>query len=208
MSFVTKVGVVAVALAASTIACAEGYVVGSIGRSDIGINKADLDGALTSAGATAVSSTVNNNDTGYKVQLGYQINPNFAVEGGYVDLGKASYSATFTGGSANASVKAAGLNIAALGILPINDSVSLFGKLGFIDAKVTANVSATGPGGTASASASSTKWKTNYGVGGTYNVSKQVGIRVEYEQFSKLGDSNSTGTSNVNLLSAGVVFKF
>lgn len=208
MSFLVKIGVVAVTLAASSIASAQGYVVGAIGRSDININKATLDGALTSAGATGVSSTVKNDDTAYKILFGYQFNPNFAVEGGYVDLGKASYSATFTGGNANASVKASGPVIAALGIVPINDSVSLFGKLGVIDAKVSANVSATGPGGTASASPSSTKWKTNYGVGGNYNFTKQVDVRIEYEQFSKLGDSNSTGTSSVNLLSAGIVVKF
>lgn len=94
--------------------------------------------------------------------VGYRFNQNFAVEGGYVDLGKASYSANFTGGNAN------------------------------------------GPG----SSASSTNWKPNFGIGGTYNVDKQLGIRVEYERFSNLGDTNTTGEVNVDLMSAGVVYKF
>lgn len=184
------------------------YVVGSVGQSSMDIDKGTVDNALTSAGATGVSSSIDKTDTAYKIQLGYRFNQNFAVEGGYVDLGKGKYSAGFTGGNANANVKASGVNIAALGILPLNESFSVFGKLGFINAKVEQTVSATGPGGSASDSVNATKWKTNWGIGATYNVNKQLGIRFEYEQFSKLGDSNKTGESDVNLLSAGVVYKF
>ncbi|MBA3903537.1 MAG: hypothetical protein C0522_07685 [Rhodocyclaceae bacterium] len=195
-------------LSAAPVFAGDIYVVGSVGRSSADINKNDIDSALVSAGATGVSSSLDKNDTGYKLQLGYQFNQNFAVEGGYIDLGKATYSASFTGGSASASVKATGWNVAAVGILPINDAFSVFGKVGTIDAKVEANVSASGPGGTASGSASATKWKTLWGVGATYNISKQVGVRVEYEQFNNLGDKNTTGEADVSLVSAGVVFKF
>ena len=118
------------------------------------------------------------------------------------------YSASYAGGSANASTKASGFNVAAVGILPVNESFSLFGKLGVIDGKVEETVSATGPGGSANASEKTTKWKGNYGVGATYNINKQVGVRAEYERFSKLGDSNTTGTSDVDLFSLGAVFKF
>jgi len=201
-----------VALFAATVAApafaGDVYVVGSVGQSTMDINKGELDSALTSAGATGVSSSLDKTDTAYKIQLGYQFNQYFAVEGGYVDLGKGTYSASFTGGSAHADAKASGVNIAAVGILPLGESFSLFGKLGFIDAKVETSVSANGPGGSASGSVSSTKWKNNWGVGATYNVNKQLGVRVEYEQFNKLGDSNTTGEADVNLLSAGVVYKF
>jgi OOP family OmpA-OmpF porin len=203
-----KAGLIAVALTASSVACAQGYVLGSIGRTTVDLDKGRLDGILTSAGAAALSSSLDKNDTGYKIQVGYQVNPNLAVEGGWIDLGKASYSATFTGGNAKADVKASGFNIAALGILPINASFSFFGKLGLIDAKVDASASAVGAGGAAWASATATNWKPYLGLGGTFNVNKQIGIRAEYEQFNKLGDANTTGRGNVDLLSLGVVFKF
>lgn len=184
------------------------YIAGSLGRSNVDLNQSDLDNAVTSAGATGLSSSLDKHDTGYKAQVGYQFTPNFALEGGYVDLGEGSYSGNYTGGNVNATIKASGFNIAALGILPINESFSVFGKLGTIRAKVEAQSNATGPAGAATGSVRSTDWESNFGIGGTYNISKQLGIRAEYERFNKLGDSASTGEGDVDLLSAGVMYKF
>lgn len=196
------------ATVATPVFAGDVYVVGSIGHSSVDLDKGAIDNDLTSVGATGVSSTLDKSDTGYKIQIGYQFNQNFAVEGGYVYLGKAKYSASYNGGNATADAKASGMNIAALGIFPINESFSVFGKFGMIDAKVEVSASATGPGGAASGTASATKWKTNFGIGGIYNINKQVSVRAEIERFSKLGDTNNTGESNVNLLSAGVMYKF
>jgi len=185
------------------------YAVGSIGQSKVKDgNKSEIDSGLVSAGVTGLSSSLDEKDTGYKLQLGYKFTPNWAIEGGYVDLGKFKYNATFTGGGANAEVKASGWNIAGVGTVPINDRFSLFGKLGLIDAKVKGSVTATGPGGTASGNTSSTKSKANWGIGANYGVSKAWGLRAEWERFSKLGDKNTTGESDVDLLSVGVVFNF
>lgn len=184
------------------------YVLGSVGRSSIDQGKTEIDNVLRSVGATGLASTLSTHDTGYKVQLGYQFNPNWAVEGGYVDLGKTTYSATYTGGAATVSAKATGWNVAAVGMLPIDNAFALFGKLGVIYGKVEVNASATGPGGAASASDSAAKWKPNYGIGATYNFNKNMAVRAEYEQFNKLGDSSTIGTSNVDLFSVGIAVKF
>lgn len=206
-----KACVVAALLAASITPALAGdfYVLGSVGRSSMKDNsKSNADAVLAAAGFRNISSSLDTTDTGYKLQLGYQYNPNFAVEAGYVDLGKEKYSATYTGGSASATAKAAGWNIAAVGIVPLNDQFSLFGKLGLIDAKVETSGTVSLGAASASANASATKWKPNYGIGATYNFTKTVGMRAEYERFQKLGDSNTTGESNVDLLSLGVVVKF
>lgn len=201
-----------IAMLAATVAApafaGDFYVVGSVGQATMDLNKSEIDNSLTSAGVTGLSSSLDKTDTAYKIQLGYQFNQNVAVEGGYIDLGKGKYSATFTGGTGTANAKASGVNVAVLGILPINEAFSAFAKLGVIDAKVKTDVSATGPGGSASASASSTKLKTTWGIGASYQFSKQVGVRVEYEQFKKLGDASTTGESDVSLVSAGIVLKF
>ena len=184
------------------------YAVGSIGQSRIpSDSKGQTDSSLSGL-VTGLSSSMDDHDTGYKLQLGYKFTPNWAIEGGYVDLGKFNYNATFTGGTASGEVKASGFNLAGIGSYPINDQFSIFGKLGFIDAKVEASANATGPGGAASGSASATKWKTNWGFGATYNVTKAWGVRAEWERFNKLGDNNNTGESDVNLLSVGVVYNF
>ncbi len=196
------------ATAATPVLAGDVYVVGSVGQSSADINKGRLDGLLTNAGATGLSSSVDKNDIAYKAQVGYQFNPYFAVEGGYIDLGKAKYSASATGGTYKQEGNASGFNIAAVGILPINESFSLFGKLGVIDAKVEGSARGTGGAVNLNGSANATKIKPTYGIGATYNVSKQLGIRVEYELFSKLGDSNKTGEADVSVVSVGIAYKF
>ena len=185
------------------------YGVGSVGRSRLDdSSKNNVDSALTTGGVTGLSSSMDDHDTAYKLQLGYKFTPNWAVEGGYVDLGKFDYRANFTGGSANGQAKANGWNIAGVGTYPINEQFSVFGKLGMIDARVKENVSASGAGGTVGGNESATKWKANFGVGATYNVARNWGLRAELERFDKLGDNSNTGESNVNLLSLGVAYSF
>jgi OmpA-OmpF porin, OOP family len=185
------------------------YLAAAVGRSDFDIQKSDIDDALRAVGVTGISSSFEQYDTAYKVQVGYQFTEYFALEGGYVDLGKSKYSASFTGGNGNGDIKASGANIAVVGILPLHESFSIFGKLGLINAKVETTVSANGPGGSASASTSSTKGRANWGFGATYHVNRQLGVRVEYEQFNKLGDDNTAPKKfDAMLVSAGVVYKF
>ena len=197
--------------AASTVFAADDsgvYVLGAVGSSRVAIDKAEIDSELTAVGVTGLSSTSHETDTGYKLQLGYKVNQNFAVEGGYVDLGKFTYDATFTGGTAKATAKATGWNIVAMGILPLGDTFSLLGRLGVIRAKVDETASATGPGGSALASVSATKNKSTYGLGVAYNLSKSTSIRADYDRYSKLGDKNTTGEGDVDLYSLAVAYKF
>ena len=184
------------------------YVLGSVGRTSADIDSAALDGMLSSAGAANIASGVDEKDTGFKLQFGYQFNPNFAIEGGLVDLGEFQYDATFTGGTAQAKWEAKGVSINALGILPINDSFSVFGKVGVVNAKVELDVSATGPGGTATGSDDEKTWSPVFGLGAIYNATKSVGIRAEYERYSSLGDDATTGEGDIDLFSVGVSFKF
>lgn len=178
----------------------DAYVLGSIGQSSFDLNKGRLDGVVTDQ-LGGISSSLDKADTGYKAQAGYKFNENFAVEGGYIDFGKSTYSFTSAGGSANIQYKLTGINIAAVGILPINDAFSVFGKLGAISAKVDGSAS-----GNASGTSQTTKLVPGWGIGASYNLNKQFAVRAEFEQFSKVGDEPVKG--NINLASAGVVYKF
>lgn len=205
----TSTAVLLLSLFASGSALAQGmYLYGAIGGTSANLKKSDIDSDLVSAGVTGLASSVDESDVGYKLQLGYMINRNFGVEGGWVDLGKFTYNASFIGGSANGDIKASGFNIAGIGVLPLDNNFSLFGKLGTINAKVKASVSATGPGGAASGSASDTEWSPNYGLGVMYNLSPKMAIRAEWERFDKLGDKNKTGEGDVDLWSVGLRFSF
>lgn len=218
----------------------EMYLIGSVGRTTISqdtyINT--LSSTSTTSGNTITSMSPNQTDretsrTGYKLQLGYEFSPFFAIEGGYIDLGKTTDSTSYAtkvayypfgttvnfhldsdgqGGSLRRTKSISGWNIAGVGIYPVNKQLSLFGKLGLIDAKVKYSATATGPFATTFASTDTVEsnWKGYYGVGAAFfpNADNDLGIRFEYERFSKIGDINASGTTDVNLMSLGISSKF
>jgi OmpA-OmpF porin, OOP family len=135
-------------------------------------------------------------DTGIKLFGGYQFNPNGAIELGYVDLGKAK--ASVPGQSAEA--KAHGFDLGFVGTLPINDQFAVLARVGLFFWK--AELSVTGVG-----SDSASGNDLTYGLGVKYDVSRNVSVRFEWQQFKDVGDNNSTGQSDVDLLFASMVFR-
>lgn len=189
-----------------------GWYVGlSGGQSRADTDAGELDSTFRSLGFTS-SSTVDKTDTGWKLFAGYQFNPYFAVEGGYVDLGKFSFSTTvtaapagYTTGSLSGNVKTKnGFLVDAVGIWPATDKVSVFGKLGLYSIKT--ELSASGPSG--SLTESSTDSNLHWGIGAGYDFNKNFGARLEWERFNDVGNKDKTGEANVDLLSVGVVYKF
>jgi OOP family OmpA-OmpF porin len=180
------------------------YIGGSAGASRI-----DDDIAM---GGLITSGTVDGSTTGFKIFGGYQFFDNFALDLALVDLGKAKYSGTFfntpvTGGT----VDIWGLNISAVGILPVSESFSVFGKVGVFaweaDAKDTT--------GGIPFSTSETGADFSFGLGMSYSFTKHWSVRFEWERFkvgggedAYTGQSNSTGSAHVDLLSLGVAYRF
>lgn len=209
MKIKSLVALSALAFAASSAMADGWYAVGSIGQAKIkDIDQAGIDAELIDNGVTGLSSSADKTDTAYKLQAGYQFNKNFALEGGYFNLGKATYAAAFTGGVANASVKADGWSLSAVGILPLNEQFSLFGKLGAAYNTVKANATGTGGGSTITWSDKDSNVGAVYGIGASYNLTKQIALRAEYEVYDKIGKDDTTGESKVDMWSLGVVYKF
>jgi OOP family OmpA-OmpF porin len=188
------------------------YVLGSVGQAKYDTeSKSSIDSDLQASVAPLdlASSSLDDSDSGYKLQVGYQFNQNFAVEGGYIDLGELVYKARVTDGfdsvGARLKTEAHGFNVSAVGILPLG-SFSLFAKVGVIDAKVESKGSVEGVGNVASED--STDVKPLFGLGAGYSFGDHLGVRVEWERFSNLGDDDSTGEGDVDLVSAGLIFKF
>lgn len=191
-------------LIAASQASAQGfYIGGSIGKSKI-------DDDIAGPGLIT-SGTVDGKDSGFKLYGGYQFGQNFAVEMAYVDLGTATYSGTFSGSPVTGGrIDIWGLGLFAVGIWPVSSDFSLFGKLGFLswDAKWRDVTGGTPFSGTDSGS------DLAGGLGLSHSFTKNLGARLEWERFKVgggedfLGFSNSTGRATVDLLSAGVVYKF
>lgn len=186
----------------------------NIGQSEAQDTSAsEINSTLTGSGLTVSGTSVDDTDTGWKLFAGYQFNKYLALEGGYVNLGRFDATTTVTAIngtpitptsiSANIKVKD-GLYIDAVGTLPISDSVSVFGKLGAYSLKTELSAS----GGGASASDSTRNSDLTYGVGVSYAINKDLQLRGEWERFEKVGDSNKTGQSDIDLLSLGLTYQF
>ena len=153
-----------------------------------------------------ITCSSDDTDTGWKIYGGYQFNPNGAIEFGYVDLGKVKASGTDSFlGVASIDWETSGITAALVGSLPVGQNFGLMGKLGLFhwDLDVNASSSVLGSG-----SDSSSGTDLTYGLGLKYDFSKTVGVRAEWERFKDVGDDNTTGQSDIDLLSVGVVFKF
>jgi OOP family OmpA-OmpF porin len=153
-----------------------------------------------------ITCSSDDTDTGWKIYGGYHFNPKGAIEFGYVDLGKAKLSGTdIFLGSASADWETSGFTVALAGFIPVSQNFAFMGKLGLFHWNLDVNVSSSFLG---SGSASSSGTDLTYGLGLKYDFSKTVGVRAEWERFKDVGDNNTTGQSDIDLLSVGVVFKF
>jgi len=193
------VAVLILGLAAKpSMAQAENWYAGA----SVGQSKADID--LTCD--LDISCSKDEDDTGFKIFGGYEFNPNGAIEFGYVDLGKfkASGKDSFLG-NASLDWEPSGFTFAVVGTLPIGQNFGLTGKVGifFWDMDLHARSSVFGSG-----SDSDSGTDLTYGLGLKYDFSKTFGMRAEWERFQDVGDSNTTGQSDIDLFSVGVVFKF
>lgn len=196
-------------IALTTMASADGlYGVGEVTYSSASLDNSYFDNALATSGATGLSSSDSGGSYQWRLQGGYRFNPYLALEVGYIDFGKADYQAAYAGGSAQGSLKAGGVDMAALLLLPLNDSFSIFGKLGVVDATVKANLQAGAPAASATGDTSVNSVRPLLGLGATYKLTDNVDLRADYDYVSALGSSSKTGTMDVNMFSMGAVYNF
>lgn len=203
-----KILVAVTLITASTLASAQWYGGISAGTSNVPLKDSDV--AVT--GATTSSVQKNESATGFKLQAGYQFNKNFALEGGYVNLGKANATRNVTApasGSLRGEVSADGWNMMAVGFVPATEKLSLLGKLGGILSTTKGEYSTTGAV-TIVGATSSSKSELNpaYGLGLQYAVSEKLALRAELDSFIDLRAADNGNKRSVDLYSVGLYMKF
>ena len=173
------------------------YVGGGIGPTGSDLGTADFDdGSLMSGNV--------DDGTSWKVYGGYQIMKHFAVEGGFTDLdevtfnGVADSSGGFGAGPVNANIEADGLFVAAVGIIPLNQHFSVFGKAGFMNWNTDFVLTATN--GTIGGDDDGTD--PMFGVGVEFLKKQKFSLRAEYESFSDIMDED------ISRISGNVLFRF
>jgi OOP family OmpA-OmpF porin len=195
------------------------YVIGFGGESSIsGASQAQLDDnliAIFESGGLEVldvASTIDDSDTAFGLVGGNQFNDHFAVEFGYVDIGSLDYraSTTISDGveQVDADVRlettADGPVVSVLGILPIGERFSVFGRVGLslMSAEGTARIEAEGVSDRASQS--SQKIDPVFGAGAELSLGKYFAIRLAWDRYLDVGTEDVSGDIDADVISLGV----
>ena len=172
----------------------------------VSVGSADQKDACTGLGGIGFVGSCDDTDTGWKIFGGLQFNKNWGVEFGFVDLGESTANGTVFGAPATAKAEIDGFTVFGTGTVPLGEAqkFALFGKLGLLAWSI--DTSATVGGFPATISDDGVD--SAIGIGLKYDFTERVGIRAEWESFIDVGDSATTGESDIDLITVGVVIWF
>lgn len=199
----------ALAAPASMAQGARWYGGASLGRSAATIDDTRITSGLAGQGLATNSISHRDRDPGYRLFGGYQVNRNFGIEAGWLDMGEMGYTATTTpAGTLVGDVRFKGLNLDIVGTLPITERVSLLGRIGGASVRSTGTFSATGAVTMpyAASSTSARHFGARYGIGVAWRLTDAWELRLEGERM-RVNDSVGN-RGHVDLLSLGVVYYF
>jgi OmpA-OmpF porin, OOP family len=181
----------------------------SVGQSRARIDDSQITSKLLGSGLSTSSMADENRDFGYKLFGGYKFNKNFAVEGGYFNLGEFGFTSTTNPtGSLTGRLKVQGLNFDAVGTLPLANDFSVFGRVGLQYAQTKDNFTATGQVVVLDSNPSTSQANIKIGAGVQYDVGQPGGLSVrgEWERY-RINDAVGT-RGDIDMLSVGVVYLF
>jgi OOP family OmpA-OmpF porin len=183
------------------------YLGGNIGSTRQDTDSGVIINGLRARGLTTTTIESDNRDRGYKVFGGYQLNRNFAIEGGYFDLGNFGYTARTTPlGTQSGDVGYKGLNLDLVGILPFTEKFSALGRVGVTSVRTSSSFSSTGAGVVPLGTSSSRNTNAKYGVGLMYDFTPALAMRVEAERYHVKDAFRNK--DHVDMLSVGLVYRF
>lgn len=131
--------------------------------------------------------------TATKIYAGGYFNPNFGLEFGYLNFGKAHR----LGGS----TKAQGFNLSLVGRVPLNEQFDVFGKVGSTYARTRTS----GFSGLGVQTGKDNGFGLSYGLGARWAFSPQWAAVVEWERHRL---HFADGKSNTNMTTLGVQYRY
>lgn len=149
----------------------------------------------TCDGVAGTGISCDGKDTAWKIFGGYQFSRHFAAELGYTDLGEVNLSA----GPFTETLELNAIELVAVGMLPVADRFSLFGKLGVYRGEVEDNTNF-------GFSAKETNTGLTFGFGARYDFGK-LGVFGQWQRYADVGGGD-IGEDDVDVLSIGLLFKF
>jgi OmpA-OmpF porin, OOP family len=214
-----KIVSAAVVVLVSGSAMADGgfYVLGGLGQSQTSARQEQVNTSIRNIGVTALESEDDSRRWAGKVQVGYQLLDNLAIEGGYANLSHYRYAG---GGVVDGDALTREGKIATrawtldlVGGLPVAESVRLLGRLGMARYSLKFDCQGTGydcenPHRKAKGSS------LHYGLGLEWRFAPSWFARAEHEVFRKVGDAlneeGTTGTTraDISLTSLSLGYRF
>ncbi len=187
MKKIATILAVAAGLAAAPAFAQQGwYACFGLGVGNLGKSGQDLTGLA--------DAQVDDTDTTYTIRGGYRFHQNFAVELGYYDLGKYGFSGNIDSTYISGSAKAKSYGLSLVAIAPMG-ALDIYGRVGWEESEIKANANSA----LFTANESDKQSGATYGVGGRWNMTKNVGFFVEWMKNDKI---------EVDSYLAGVDFRF
>ena len=104
----------------------------------------------------------------------------------------------------NGRYSAWGYGLSAVGIVPFGQGFAAYGKAGL--AYTRAELEASSSGGITANGMRSLGTNPNYGAGLSYDFTRNIVGKAEWNRYARVGDSN-TGRGDVDMYSVGVAYK-
>lgn len=160
-----------------------------VGRGNLNMTGQDLTGLD--------NAQVHDNDTSYTARFGYRMNPNFALELGYYDLGHYNFDGQGPlGNTISGSAKAKSYGLSLVAIAPIQQ-LDIYGRIGIAYSEIKVNASS--PVVPRNENVSDKQTEATYGVGARWNFAQNWGLFAEWMKNDKIEVDNYL---------AGVDFRF
>jgi OOP family OmpA-OmpF porin len=181
----------------------EGFYGGiGIGASRAKINDAKIN---TQMGGNA-SISDDDTDLGYKLFGGWKFHKNFALEAGYFNLGKFGFTGTTPTSSLTGTAKFQGLNLDAVGILPLTEKFSALGRVGLTYTEAKDTFATTGNISVPNNNPSKSEANYKFGLGVQYDLTRALGLRAELERYRVNDAIGNKG--DVDMLTVGLIYTF
>jgi OOP family OmpA-OmpF porin len=183
------------------------YLGAGIGKSIASIDQQQIAADLQNAGFIVNNVSRDRRDQSFKVYGGYQLLPFLAIEGGYFDLGEFNFQAdTRPLSMYNGEVGIKGINLAAVGTLPLTDQLSALAKLGLTYNDSDTRFSSNGLVGVNGFSSSSHYTNYQFGVGLQYQFTEALALRLEAERYRIDDLVGSNG--DIDVVTLGMTYRY
>jgi opacity protein-like surface antigen len=197
------------------------YISGQLGYADTHMgdktNIADINSrvfkSLVITPINPRDTDLTNNGLAGRIALGYQFNPNFALEAGYLRLSSSRVTGKAykgIGGQGTLTLQQNVIDFLAKGIIPISDKFNLYGKAGlaYVNSAISANVPTIPPiqaNLNNVANVARYKLAPEVALGVSYDLSSHVSVDTSWTHIQAFGKSRP---GNIDFVAVGLSYNF